>query len=69
MLWCQLRCCIGFKFTAVWLQGWLSIRGYFRVILVMVNVFTSESILTMFRNSDFLHTLVDVRSNCVMLDH
>ena len=44
------------------------IRGYFRVILIMVNVLASESIKTMFRNSDFLDTLVDIRPNCVMLE-
>ena len=45
----------------------LSTLGYFRVILVMVNVLTCESILIMFRLSEFLHTLVDDKFDCVML--
>ena len=44
------------------------IRGYFRVILIMVNVLASESIKTMFRNSDLLDALADVRPNCAMLE-
>ena len=41
--------------------------GLFVVILVMVNVLTSESTLTMFRLFEFPHTFMDDKSNCVML--
>ena len=44
-----------------WLRGVASMRGYFRVILVMILVLTSESIMIMIRYSFVLDILLGDR--------
>ena len=44
-----------------WLRGDASMRGYFRVILVMILVLTSESIMIMIRYSFVLDILLGDR--------